>query len=103
MALRIAIPNLWKNEVLNKIQNQNITIPSHITWILADKKGTKNIRRIYKQLDEAKPLGQQKWEIELEKNNLDWKFLYCVTTNCKMNIRSKYFQFQILHRSRVTN
>ena len=103
MALRIAIPNLWKNEMLNKTRNQNITIPSHIPWIVADKKGTRNIRKIYKQIDEAKPLGQQKWEIELEKNNLDWKFLYCVTTNCKMNARSKYFQFQILHRSLVTN
>ena len=103
MALRIAIPNLWKNEVLNKIWNQNITIPSHISWILADKKRQKNTRIIYKQLDKAKPLGQQKWEIELEKNNLDWKFLYCVTTNFKMNARSKYFQFQILHRSLVTN
>ena len=58
MALRIAIPNLLKIEILHKIRNQNITIPSHITWILADKKGTKNIRKIYNQLDETKPLGQ---------------------------------------------
>ena len=93
-------PNRETNNVdhLHGFEN-NITIPSHITWIL----GTKNIRKIYNQLDETKPLGQLKWEIELEENNLDWRFLYCVTTNCKMNARSKNFQFQILHRSLVTN
>ena len=103
MALRLAIPNLWKIDLLHKTRDQNITIPSHITWILSDKKGTKNIRKIYRQLDETKPMGQIKWEIELEKINLNWKYLYSLTTNCKMNARSKYFQFQILHRSLVTN
>ena len=78
-------------------------LPIHIQWILADKSGTQQIRKNYQNRDDAKSLGQNKWVIKLENNYLNWKYLYKLSTQCKLNARSKYFQFQILHRSLITN
>ena len=50
------------------------------------------------------PIGRSKWTEELELDNeTNWKPLYTMADKCKINIRSKYFHYQVLHRTIVTN
>ena len=80
----------------------NMDAPPNIKVLIKDKKGTKNLRSIWKcEVNQILPAGQVKWTAEL--GLYDWKYLYYLPHSCKMNARITYFQFQILHRSLVTN
>ena len=70
-SLKLVIPKEWINEILNKYKSHDTLLPIHIQWILADKSGTQQIRKNYQNKDEAKSIGQVKWQIQLENNYLD--------------------------------
>ena len=100
-----AIPRTWKNEGITNERNYNIDKPINIRTLTMDKKGTINIRKIlHEQTQGIMPTGQQKWveDFNLDENT-DWKYLYTLTKQCKLNARASYFHFQILHRTLITN
>ena len=83
----------------------NLEMPTNLEWLTKDKKGGQNLRKIW-QMNRNKniPIGQNKWNEKLELDNeTNWKPLYTMADKCKLNIRSKYFQYQVLHRTIVTN
>ena len=99
-----AIPKIWKDQIRNIKKYQMAFRPQTIEWLTRDKKGTINIRKIW-DLDEEPVLpGKTKWINEL---NLDptesWKPLFLLPIQSKINVRCKYFQFQIMHRTLITN
>ena len=69
------------------------------------KKGTTHIRKIWKHQNLANiPIGQQKWITNLNlTENEDWKYLYNLAENCKLNATTIFFQYQMLHRTIMTN
>ena len=100
-----AIPKEWKRELNGIPKFFNITRPQCISLLTKDKKGTRSIREMFHKGEGLEiPKGQQKWIDELNINvELDWKLLYTLPKKCKLNARSMYFQFQILHRTLITN
>ena len=76
-------------------------IPPTIDWLTRDCKGTTNIRKIWDQYEEP---GKTKWidELNLDPNE-SWKPLFLLAIQSKINVRCKYFQFQIVHRKLITN
>ena len=104
-SLTKSIPKTWKIAIQNTPISYNVYRPPSIDWLTKDSRGTQNIRKIW-QLNKTHkpPPGQSKWELELEMGNEeDWKCLYLIPIKCKMNARSSYLQFQILHRTLVKN
>ena len=97
-----ALPREWKYTMGNAERDYNITLPTNIAILLKDKRGTTSIRKIWTQASAFNPpTSQQKWNIEYGNN--EWKYLYQLSHQCKFNARIIYFQYQILHRSLVTN
>ena len=103
--IRSAIPHEWREYMSNHSRTQNLTKPTIVEWITKDKKGGKNLRKIWNHKNKTvKHIGQTKWEIELlTPDNINWKALFTMGEKCKTNIRSKYFQYQVLHRTIMTN
>ena len=97
-----ALPKEWKTEIEISERDYNINFPGNIALIIKDKKGTSSIRNIWTHASNIiPPTAQDKWDLEYGVN--DWKFLYQLSHKCKFNARIIYFQYQILHRSLVTN
>ena len=70
-----------------------------------DKKGGQSLRRQW-QIDRKgdQPIGQLRWAEKQElPPDTNWKTLYDMGDKCKLNIRSKFFQYQVLNRSIMTN
>ena len=103
--LRKAIPNEWREYMLSYQKTQNMERPTIIDWLTKDKKGGQNLRKIWHIEDkESTTIGQVKWNEEIgEIDNSYWRSLYLMADKCKIHIRSKYFQYQILHRTIMTN
>ena len=102
-SLRKAIPKQWTDELKDITRTYKVNLPKHVKWLLKDKKGTSNIRKIFNEDNTEIPKGQIKWEIEFGNEVLDSDFLYNLPNLCKQNARTKYFQFQVLHRTLITN
>ena len=103
--IRRSIPREWKNYMMNYEKTFNLEMPKNLEWLTKDKKGGQNLRKIW-QMNRNKdiPIGQSKWIEELVLDNeTNWKLLYTMADKCKINIRSKYFHYQVLHRTIVTN
>ena len=100
-----AIPANWKRMILNTNVSNDLQIPPIFHFLKRCKKGTSLIRSIWeKQSHDHIPIGQQKWVAELALNETeDWCFLYTLPTTCKLNPNTIFFQFQILHRTIMTN
>ena len=50
------------------------------------------------------PKAQEKWSLEFEAADTpNWKKIHLLPKMCKMNARTIYFQYQITHRSLITN
>ena len=100
-----ALPRLWKDELQGKRKNFELELPPVLKWIIKDKKGTKSFREIWsKNNTEFVPKGQEKWSLEFVPTEVpNWKKIHLITKVCKMNARTIYFQYQITHRSLVTN
>ena len=97
-----ALPKEWKTEIENSERDYNINFPANIALIIKDKKDTSSIRNIWTHASNIiPPTAQHKWDLEYGVNG--WKFLYQLSHKCKFNARIIYFQYQILHRSLVTD
>ena len=100
-----AMPREWK-EYMRELENSfNLTIPPVMSLLIRDTKGTKTLRRIWSlNQNSIIPIGQEKWFLEVQDPNiLNWTKIYNISKKCKLNARITYFQYQILHRSLVTN
>ena len=104
-ALWRSMPGQWKIEMREERLQFNLNLPPVLMWLLKDRKGTRTIRSIWAlKNNSVKPVGQEKWSLEIGiPNNLDWKMIYTLPRKCRLNARITYFQYQINHRSLVTN
>ena len=100
-----SIPKTWKTHMLTETRNSNLILPPILTLLTSDKKGTKNIRKTWKMGNiDVIPVGQEKWSQELPNPQLiNWNEIYNLAKLCKMNARTIYFQYQVIHRSLITN
>ena len=103
--LKMAIPNEWKL-YMKSYKKKTKTWKDQPQLIgLQKKKGGQSLRRvwqIYRKRDQ--PIGQVRWAEKLELPlDINWKILYDMGEKCKLNIRSKFFQYQVLNRSIMTN
>ena len=100
-----SIPRQWKDHMLSETRISNLILPPLITLLTMDKKGTKNIRKAWKVGNKnIIPRGQEKWSQELDNSQMiNWKKIHTLPKLCKMNARTLFFQYQIIHRSLITN
>ena len=49
------------------------------------------------------PIRQQKWQNEFDKDNIEWNKIYLLSTGCNLNAKTIFFQYQILHKTLITN
>ena len=100
-----SIPKTWKTHMLTEIRNSNLILPQILTLLTSDKKGTGNIRKTWKMgIKDVIPVGQEKWSQELTNPQLiHWNKIHNLAKLCKMNARIIYFQYQVIHRSLITN
>ena len=99
-----AIPSRWKNHLNNQTREIDVCRPKTIEWLCKDKKGTVNLRKIWKPIDPPILPEKIKWLEELDMDeNENWRDLYLLPIQSKLNARCKYFQLQILHRTLITN
>ena len=88
----------------NREPSHNINYPTSMYWLLKDELGTKSIRALLNKEEKTKTIGQQKWSNEVALDDeYDWKRMFLMATKCNVNARIKYFNYQILQRSLVTN
>ena len=103
-ALVNAIPRIWKDELLTKSRNFNVKPPPPMQKLYQCKKGTSAIRKIWSaESDTNIPISQTKWETELTPLNIDWQFCYTIANKYKLNARTRFFHYQVLHRTVMTN
>ena len=103
-ALWKALLRAWKNQLQYIPKDINVYRPKAIEWLCKNKKGTINIRKIWRPIEPPLLTGKRKWIEELDiDDNENWKDLYLLPIQSKLNARCKYFQVQILHRTLVTN
>ena len=82
----------------------DLLLPLSIQWLTKDKKGTRNLRHVFKQENRVVPKGQVKWSEELNLHiDTNWEPIYSRAQKCNLNARIKFFNYQILHRSLATN
>ena len=99
-----ALPGQVKIELNGTAKTQEVFRPIQIEWLCKDKKGTQSIRKIWESNIPPEIPSQTKWVNEPNMDPIDsWKPLYLLPIQSKLNARCKYFQFQILHRTLVTN
>ena len=68
------------------------------------KKGTAAIRKIWTdESDTNIPIRQSKWVTELTPLNINWQFCYMTANKYKLNARTHFFHYQVLHRAVMTN
>ena len=104
MAIWKCIPNNLLNYMDNRPLNMNLKYPIAIEWINRDKKGTKHIRKIFRMGKLPKLISQVKWEEQMALNEeIEWRKLYTMAARCNADARMKYFNYQILHRTLLTN
>ena len=106
-ALIRCLPREWIIEQNQLSRDQNLAIPPILKFLSRYSKGTKHIRSIWENkaaIQADPPIGQQKWNIELNINvQQNWSKLYFLAKLCKLEPRTIYFQFQVLHRTIMTN
>ena len=103
-ALWKSLPQDWRQYTIHKAQIIGAIRPFPIEWLTKDKKGTRNIRNVWKLNEQPILPGKNKWIEELNLDDTEnWEFLFMLPIKCKLNARSTYFQIQVLHRTLVTN
>ena len=100
-----AIPRNKVLELRNVQKETNLNKLPVIEWLTKDKKGGVNIRKIWNLSNKNDPpIGQLRWEEKLDNpEGMDWEFSYMLPLRCKLNANIRYFQYQILNRSLITN
>ena len=106
-ALIRSLPRIWQDEQSLLQRDHNIIIPPILQFLSKYSKGTKHIRSIWEKKNEIQinpPIGQVKWMAELNINvHIEWSKLYHLAKLCKLEPRTIYFQFQVLHRTIMSN
>ena len=104
-AILRSLPKQWKDHMLTNSRNSNLVLPPIISLLTCDKKGTKNIRKAWNLRNrDIIPVGQEKWSQEIDNHHLvEWSKIYSLAKLCKMNARIIFFQFQVNHRTLITN
>ena len=76
-----------------------------INLLLKDKKGTKHLREVFDKANTQKCIiGQGKLVAELYiDESLNWTKLYTMASKCNLDARLRYFNFQVLHKTLITN
>ena len=99
------LPKQYKEQMSRNQRDYNVKMPLNVEWILKDKKGGSHLRKVWTiENSKSPPIGQTKWMTELQnEEQLNWSYLYSLPFKCRINARTKYFQYQILHRSLITN
>ena len=99
------MPREWKVYMSELENSLNLVTPPVMSLLIKDTKGTLTVRKIWSlNQDSIVPKGQEKWSMESQDPNiLNWNKIYNISKKCKLNARITYFQYQILHRSLVTN
>ena len=83
---------------------QNAMFPITIDWLTRDKKGTKNLRQIFKLWKKEYVIGQTKWITELAlDSDMKWEKIFNMAKQCNTNASIRFFNYQILHRTLLTN
>ena len=103
-ALINAIPRDWKDELRVKPRKYNINPPPPMQKPFQCKKGTCAIRKVWAdKADHYTPIGQFKWAVELVPQRIDSNFCYTIAYKYKLNARTQFFHYQVLHRTVMTN
>ena len=77
---------------------------SHTEKIYETNSKIKLIKIWQLSANETPPISQQRWSEELNiAEEINWPFSYMLPFKCRLNARIKYFQYQINHRSLITN
>ena len=104
MAIWKSIPKDLKDNMENSNYTQNVMFPITIDWLTRDKKGTKNLRQIFKIGKKEHTVGQTKWITELALDDVsNWEKLYLMAKHCNANANIRFFNYLILHRTLLTN
>ena len=99
-----AIPTHLKKYMKDREVTYNARYPENLLVILKDQKGTTSIRKIMNKGASNQSTGLTKWTNELALNcETNWEYIYTMPKKCNVNPRIRFFQFQILHRSLLTN
>ena len=98
-------PKNWKDTLKLPNADFNLYLPPVVNWLTKDNKGTKNIRKVWSfGKHELLPNGPQKWSLEFAQPDQNlWKKIFLIPKQCRVNARTIYFQYQITHRSLITN
>ena len=103
-SLWTSIPNGWKQYMESRKIYHNVVYPLNLMYILKDKKGTKSLRDIMNKSSPNNSTGQTKWIEELALGTeTNWQKIYILPKTCNVNARIRFFQYQVLHRSLLTN
>ena len=89
-----------RDEIWDRSNNYNIHCPVEIYLLTKDKKGTRCLREIFIKGDTATPIGQKKLKLSA---NEDLGTIYLKSTKCNLSARIKFFNYQILHHTLITN
>ena len=104
MAIWKSIPKNLLDYMDNRVLDMNLRYPIAIEWVNKDKKGTKYIRKILKKGVLPQLTSQVKWHDTLALNNVvDWHKLYTMAIKCNADAKMKYFNYQVLQRTLITN
>ena len=100
-----AVPRIWKDQLVNISRSNNLEDTPILSFLKMSEKDTSRIRRIWHiENGDTIPIGQQKWATELNPHeDEDWKYLYNAAISFRLNANLIYFNFQVLHRSLMTN
>ena len=99
-----AIPTPLKIYMKDKEVTYYLRYPESISVILRDQKGTTSIREIMNKGASNQSTGLLKWTEELAMNSeTNWQHIYTIPKKCNVNARIRFFQYQVLHRSLLTN
>ena len=103
-----SIPNNQKRLYQGITKCQTVFRPTNIEWLTKEKKGTSGIRKVWSETEEIEIKGKDKWTLELTIDPVldyekSWKYFYTLPHQFKLNARAIYFQFQVLHRTLITN
>ena len=100
-----AIQSTFNTTSSTQAPAHKVEMPLTINLLLKDKQGTKHIRQTFEKAKaQCNITGQAKWIMELNiPGNFNWSKIYTMATQCKLDARLRYFNFQVLHRTLTTN
>ena len=103
-ALTTSIPRDWRALLQNNNTNENLQLPPVLEYLNNSAKGRKVIRQVWQKDKKDQVLtSQTKWKNDLVCDNIEWKFCFQLPDKSKLEARTRFFQYQVLHRTLITN